>query len=134
LFSRFDSPFGLNKFKAFSKKNCIKCVHSLPYNPESNGLAERSVQTIKTLLIKNFCCRDMKRMQSKINSILASYRNTPTTSTSCSPTELINKFKPKNHLSVLKPPCVVDNNKIDIVIKYEINDKVLVSNNSKGQK
>ncbi|XP_025415198.1 uncharacterized protein LOC112686919 [Sipha flava] len=77
---------------------------------------------------------DMKRMQSKINSILASYRNTPTTSTSCSPTELINKFKPKNHLSVLKPPCVVDNNKINIVIKYEINDKVLVSNNSKGQK
>ncbi|XP_025206005.1 uncharacterized protein K02A2.6-like [Melanaphis sacchari] len=128
-------PFGENEFKTFCEKNYIKLVHSPPYNPESNGLAERGVQTIKKLLIKSLCVeRDVKRIQSKINSILVSYRNTPTTSTGCSPAELIYKFKPKNHLSVLKPPCIVESNKNDNVIKYEINDKILVRNNSKGQK
>ncbi|XP_060862845.1 uncharacterized protein K02A2.6-like [Metopolophium dirhodum] len=128
-------PFGANEFKAYCEKNCIKLVHSPPYNPESNGLAERGVQTIKKLLIKSLCVeRDVKRIQSKINNILVSYRNTPTTSTGCSPSDLIYNFKPKNHLSILKPPNIVEKNKNINVTKYEINDKVLVRNNSKGQK
>ncbi|KAL4153951.1 hypothetical protein QTP88_001784 [Uroleucon formosanum] len=31
-------PFGANEFKAYCEKNCIKLVHSPPYNPESNGI------------------------------------------------------------------------------------------------
>ncbi|KAL4100823.1 hypothetical protein QTP88_020852 [Uroleucon formosanum] len=128
-------PFSANEFKAYCEKNCIKLVHSPPYNPESNGLAERGVQTIKKLLIKSLCIeRDVKRIQSKINNILVSYRNTPTTSKGCSPSDLIYNFKPKNHLSILKPPNIVEKNKNINVTKYEINDKVLVRNNSKGQK
>jgi len=51
---------------------------------------------IKKLLIKSLCVkRDVKRIQSKINNILVSYRNTPTTTTGCSPSELIINFKPK---------------------------------------
>jgi hypothetical protein len=37
-------------------------------------------------------------------------------------------------LSVLKTPNIVEKNKNINVTKYEINDKVLVRNNSKGQK
>jgi len=47
------------------------------------------------------------------------------------------KFKPKK-LSVLKPPVIVENDKLKGISSvkncYEINDKVLVRNNSKGQK
>ncbi|KAL4088576.1 hypothetical protein QTP88_023665 [Uroleucon formosanum] len=128
-------PFGAIEFKEYCKKNFIKLVHSPPYNPESNGLAVRGVQTIKKLLIKSFCVeRNVKRIQSKINKILVSYRNTPTTATGCSSSELIFNFIPKNHLSILKPPNTVDKKKNIKVTKYEINDKVLVRNNLKGQK
>ncbi|KAL4096894.1 hypothetical protein QTP88_021769 [Uroleucon formosanum] len=109
-------PFGAIEFKEYCEKNFIKLVHSPPYNPESNGLAERGVQTIKKLLIK------------------ISYRNTPTTTTGCSPSELIFNFKPKNHLSILKPPNILDKKKNINVTKYKVNDKVLVRNNLKGQK
>jgi len=30
-------PFGANEFKEYYEKNCIKLVHTPPYNPESNG-------------------------------------------------------------------------------------------------
>jgi transposase InsO family protein len=57
-------PFGANEFKEYCEKNCIKIIHSPPYNPESNGLTEREVHTIKKLLIKSLCVeRDVKRIQ-----------------------------------------------------------------------
>ncbi|XP_055856265.1 uncharacterized protein K02A2.6-like [Episyrphus balteatus] len=45
-------PFNSEEFKNFSEKWGIDHVTSSPYFPRSNGLAERSVQTIKKMLKK----------------------------------------------------------------------------------
>ncbi|KAL4100684.1 hypothetical protein QTP88_020718 [Uroleucon formosanum] len=37
-------PFGSKELKTYCINNSIRLLHSLPYNPESNGLAERGVQ------------------------------------------------------------------------------------------
>ena len=45
-------PFNSKKFYEFSKKWNFQVVTSSPNYPQSNGLAERNVQTIKKLLKK----------------------------------------------------------------------------------
>ena len=47
-------PFRSNQFEKFCEKHGIRLVHSPPWNPESNGLGERWVQTVKGLLRKKY--------------------------------------------------------------------------------
>ncbi|CAM1332156.1 Uncharacterised protein at_DN0314 [Pycnogonum litorale] len=45
-------PFNSFEFRSFLKENDIKHTPSSPYYPQSNGLAERNVQTVKNCLKK----------------------------------------------------------------------------------
>jgi len=131
-------PFGSKELKTYCNNNSIRLLHSPPYNPESNGLAERGVQTIKKILIKSLCYeREITRMQTIIDDILLSYRNTPSSDTGCCPAEIMLSFKPKTQLSVLKPKIernIVLEHSIRKSENFEINDKVLVKNpQAKGQ-
>lgn len=45
-------PFQSREFQNFCRVKGINLLFSLPYNPESNGLAECSVQTFKHMLNK----------------------------------------------------------------------------------
>lgn len=45
-------PFQSKEFRFFCQSNDIELVHSPPYHPEINGLAERAVQTVKVNLKK----------------------------------------------------------------------------------
>jgi hypothetical protein len=55
-------PFNSSELFNFCKKRKIKLLHSPPYNPQSNGLAERSVQTFKKMLIKSLVSHDEMRL------------------------------------------------------------------------
>ena len=76
-------PFNSKEFLEFSKKWNFKVVASSPKYPQSNGLAERNVQTIKKLL--------KKAREGKSDEMLAllELRNTPITSMSYTPTQLL---------------------------------------------
>ena len=39
-------------FKSFCEANCVKHTRLVPYHPQSNGAAERCVQTVKNSLKK----------------------------------------------------------------------------------
>ncbi|CAI6344244.1 unnamed protein product [Macrosiphum euphorbiae] len=131
-------PFGSKELKTYCINNSIKLLHSPPYNPESNGLAERGVQTIKKILIKSLCNeREVTRMQTKIDDALLSYRNTPSADTGCCPAEIMLNFKPKTQLTVLKPKIggnIILEHSMGKSENFEINENVLVKNpQAKGQ-
>ena len=52
LVSDDGSVFTSAEFDEFVRRNGIKHLTSVPYHPASNGLAERAVQTVKTVLKK----------------------------------------------------------------------------------
>lgn len=76
-------PFNSHEFVSFCQINGITPVKTPPYHPQSNGLAERGVQTVKKGLEKAlFLHLDQniseKIILSRLNNFLFTYRNTPT--------------------------------------------------------
>jgi hypothetical protein len=81
LFSDFGVPevlvsdngpqFGSADFRAFARHLAVSHVTSSPFYPESNGLAERSVQTVKAAFIKSM--EDGRTLQDTLRAI----RSTP---------------------------------------------------------
>ncbi|KAK9708449.1 hypothetical protein QE152_g27201 [Popillia japonica] len=94
-------PFGSITFQQFCMSNGIILQHSPPYHPQSNGLAEKTVDTIKRSLKKQLQSKK-ESLQHSIDNFLFAYRNTPSTSTNRSPSELIFKQLPRTKLSLLR--------------------------------
>ena len=70
--------FTSDEFAAFVRQNGIKHLTSAPYNPASNVLAERAIQTLKNALKKNpggVC------LPTQIYCFLFQYRLTPHSTT-----------------------------------------------------
>jgi hypothetical protein len=82
VFTDNGPPFSSQRFMVFCKDRSIKHVTSSPNYAQSNGLAERAVQTAKKLVIK---CHESKL---SINDALLEYRNAPFASKLPSPSEL----------------------------------------------
>ena len=79
-------------------RNGIRHITTAPYNPSSNGQAERAVQTVKTGLKK------MKGpLQTRLSRFLLKYRATPQTTTGLTPAELLMGRKLRTHLDLLYP-------------------------------
>lgn len=76
-------PFASYEMKKFAAEWGIKVTHSSPAYPQSNGLAERTIKTVKHVL--------KKAEQSGVDHHLAllSLRNTPITGTSYSPAQVL---------------------------------------------
>lgn len=96
-------PFQSFKFNQFCKLNGIEILKSPPYHPESNGLAERAVKTVKTVF-KKYCLSTERAlsMEQRIHKFLLYYRNTPTTVNGRTPSSLMFAFKPRIVLDLLK--------------------------------
>ena len=89
-------------FAEFMLANGIDHQMGPPYHPETNGLAERLVQTVK---------KSLKRMEgepgdfmTKINRFLLGYRNTPHSATGQTPAILLNNRPLRSRLDLLLPP------------------------------
>lgn len=89
------------EFEIFLEANGVKHIKSAPYNPASNGLAERLVQTFKQSLDKQK--HSGRSLQHGIDSFLFSYRNTPSSSTGKTPSQLFLKRSVRTRLSQVTP-------------------------------
>ena len=72
-------PFSSHKFTRFGELNGIKMTKARGYHPESNGLAEKEVQTAKNALKKYLLdprCAILS-IQNKIDNFVLSYWNAP---------------------------------------------------------
>ena len=93
-------PFQSAEYEDFLKQNGIQRVLVSPYHPSSNGQAERFVQTFKKF---------MKTLSSKtslpqqIQNFLLSYRSTPHSTTSSTPSKLFLQREVRTRLSLVKP-------------------------------
>ena len=94
-FARFGMPttivsdngpsFSSKEFEEFVLSNGISHVTTAPYHPQSNGLAEKMVQTFKNSLKK----QEDGSLDVKMARFLISYRSTPHSSTGKTPAELL---------------------------------------------
>lgn len=87
IFARFGNPdtlvsdngtqFTAALFEDFCLSRGIKHIKSPPYHPQSNGQAERFVDTVKRALSKN---RPNESLDETLQTFLEAYRSTPCTS------------------------------------------------------
>ena len=93
------SAFASSEFSDFLKRNGIRHIFTLPYHPASNGLVERSVQTLKEGL------KRLKKgsLNTRLTRFLFKYRITPHSSTGVSPAELMYGRKLRSQFDLLNP-------------------------------
>ncbi len=85
------------EFKEFMNKNGIRHVTSAPFHASSNDLAERAVQTFKTMMKK----AGEGSVASKVARVLFSYRITPQSTTGIRPAEMLLGRKLRSTLDLL---------------------------------
>ena len=97
------SDNGLNftsaEFEDFLAKNGIKHTKVSPYQPASNGQAERAVRVFKEGIEK----MEGGNMQNKLSRFLLKYRATPHSTTGVTPAQLLMKKKIRTRLDLLLP-------------------------------
>lgn len=98
-------PYNSYAFVNFLEKQGIKVFKSPPYNPPSNGQAERLVRTVKEVLKKFLIDSDLSHLslEDQINLFLINYRNTCVTKDDSFPAEKIFTYKPKTLVDLLNP-------------------------------
>lgn len=114
IFSRFGLPLTLvsdnastftsNEFQLFLKSNGIQHKLSAPYHPQSNGQAERYVQTVKNALKK--VMTEPGTLNLKLNRFLLQYRKTPNATTGISPSMLLQNRDIRTTIDMVKPNIV----------------------------
>ena len=90
----FTSP----EFQNYCTDSNIKLVHSSPFHPASNGIAEKAVQTVKSSLKKMRGDLEYRLLQ-----VLFKYRITPHTTTGETPAQLLMGRLPRSKLSAIIP-------------------------------
>ncbi len=111
IFARFGLPdqivsdngpqFTSTEYMSFMKQNGIRAIHSAPYHPATNGLAERFVQSFKLAM------KSAKATESTINKcldqFLLAYRNAPHSTTHASPASMMFGRPLATRLDLVKP-------------------------------
>jgi hypothetical protein len=122
-------PFFSHEFKSKIEALGTKLTNSPPYNPQSNGIVERAVQTTKTVL-KKIINENKNNLQvaEALKEFLFNYRNSPCTEKGFTPAEKIFSFHPRTELTKLKQDrenresnLQVEKNKKKFELKPEIN-------------
>ena len=79
------SSFTSEEFDTFMKPNGIKLIHSAPYHPASNGLAENAVKTFKNGMKST----SRRSVLTRLHRWLFQHRITPHSTTGVSLAELL---------------------------------------------
>ena len=95
------SVFTSQEFAGFTKYNGIKHVKVAPFHPASKGLAERAVQTFKSVMDK--MTQDNSSVETKVSRFLFKYRLTPHSTTGQSPSEMLMQRKICSRLDLPRP-------------------------------
>ena len=96
------SVFTSTEFKQLTSHNAIQHVTTAPYHPNSNGLAQRAMQTFKAAMKKTTA----GSMETRVTRCLFQYQLTPHASTGQLPAELLRVLlghRPRSLLDNLKP-------------------------------
>lgn len=98
-------PFNSFTFMDFLRKQGINVLKSPPYNPSSNGQAERLVRTVKEVLKKFLLEPALLELdlEDQINLFLMNYRNNCLTTDGEFPSEKIFSFNPKTIIDLINP-------------------------------
>ncbi|XP_058445439.1 uncharacterized protein K02A2.6-like [Malaya genurostris] len=98
-------PFNSYGFVNFLEKQGIKVFKSPPYNPSSNGQAERLVRTVKDVLKKFLMEPETKELnwEDQLNLFLFNYRNSCLTNGGDFPSERIFNYTPMKLIDLLNP-------------------------------
>ena len=131
LISDNATSFTSAEFKQFLQRNHIEHMTPPPYSPQSNGLAERSVQVVKNLLKKN----TIGSLKSRLSNILLYYRSTPHSVTKVSPSVLLNNRQIVTLRDKINPSNMSSPKPSEKKIKsFQVGDIVLALNYGKGDK
>lgn len=106
-------PFNALAFSEFLVNRSIKYINSPPYHPQSNGLAERNVRTVKTFLRKMLLeVGDVNKRELiyHINNFLRIFRSTPGSEDDLTPAQKMFTYLPRMGITKLKP-CHVPSGK-----------------------
>ena len=97
-------PFNSHNFVDFLQKQGIKVSKSPPYNPASNGQAERLVRTVKEVLKKFLLDSSFAELhlEDQINLFLLNYRNAMTKDGKF-PSEKVLGLRPKILIDLINP-------------------------------
>ena len=98
-------PFNSKELVDFFQKHSIKVMKSPPYNPSSNGQAERMVRVVKEGLKKFLLDPEMASLNTEdlVSYFLFGYRNTCLEGSSSFPSERLFSYKPKTLLDLIHP-------------------------------
>ena len=135
------SCFTSEEFKEYMKMNGIKLVHSAPFHPSSNGLAENAVKSFKAAMKKT----TKGTIQENLQKYLFHQRITPHSTTGVPPAELLMNRKLKSRLDLIVPSVQNDVKKKQFKQKwyhdkssrpreFSVGDPVLVKNYAQGNK
>lgn len=129
-------PFNSMEFVNFLKVNGCEAVKTPPYHPQSNGMAERTVQTIKKCLSRLGNENPKLTAEVLLQNFLFTYRNTPNV-TGMSPNEVLFKQKPRTKFDLMKPHNILSRKNCKEREKTSIvfleGDKVWCKDLSKGK-
>lgn len=129
--------FTSEKFQKFANEWNFQTRHSSPHYQQSNGLAERTIQTIKKLIKKCYDNND------DIYAALLAFRNTPILNTTYSPSQLLMSRYLRDKLIIsdrkLKPKLVNNRDVSNTLTNHQVNaskyyDKKCVSFRQEFQK
>ncbi|XP_058464246.1 uncharacterized protein K02A2.6-like isoform X1 [Malaya genurostris] len=98
-------PFNSHSFIKFLENQGVKVLKSPPYNPQSNGQAERMVRLVKEVFKKFLLDPQIQNYdtEERVNLFLFNYRNTCLNDNGHFPSEKLFIFKPKTILDLLNP-------------------------------
>ncbi|KII66258.1 Gag-Pol polyprotein [Thelohanellus kitauei] len=89
-----------HEFKAFCERYGIKHITSSPYHSRTNGQVERIIRTLKEKYVK---LGQLQNIHQRLAVMLYWYRNTPSTSTQRSPSEVMIGRRLRGAIENLKP-------------------------------
>nr|XP_042913382.1 uncharacterized protein K02A2.6-like [Parasteatoda tepidariorum] len=137
IFARFGLPrtmvsdngtsFTSDEFSGFLGKNGITHVRTAPYHPQSNGIAERAVRSMKDAMRKN----KSGSFQERLDKFLFYYRLTPNSVTGVAPSVAMFNRPMRSRLDLLKPES---DSRVDYDPKFRSQDRVWCRNYGRGPK